>query len=66
MGSRGIGAYVLVAESSSAVTFVSQALCLFCHEVGDRVGGEGGCDIAQFDMLAQKWMRPFADNELVM
>jgi hypothetical protein len=42
------------AENSSAVTLVSQALCLFGHEVGNHVGcgGERGCDIAQFDTLA--------------
>jgi hypothetical protein len=45
---------VLAAKNSSAVSFVGQALCLFSHEVGNHVGcwGEGGCDIAQFDMLA--------------
>ena len=38
---------MLVAESSSAVTFVSLTVCLFGHEVGNHVGcgGEGGGDI---------------------
>ena len=45
---------MLVAESTSAVTFVCPALCLFGHEVGDHVGrrSESGGDIAQLDMLA--------------
>jgi len=40
---------VLVAESSSAVTLVRQALCLLGHEVGNHVGCgvEDGRDIAQ-------------------
>ncbi len=49
---------MLVAESTSAVTFVylCPTLCLFGQEVGDHVwrrsqGGSCG-DIAQLDMLA--------------
>ena len=46
---------MLVAEGSSAMTLVSDDLCLSGHEVGHHVGGGsagGDVDVAQFDMFA--------------